>query len=112
MFLFLLFSTSFLIDLAFRITFLNKSQYSVTALGVSSLPGIGYVTKLGLASVSTIAIVGINIFAASDRTLCCPLLLLEVLLKVLSTMHKSGNLVSDLNILDEFVNMPLRQYLV
>lgn len=108
----LLFKISFLMALAFWIVFLNKSQYRLIALGVSSLPGIGYVTIFGFASVSTIAIVGINILAASVRTLCCPLLFLEVLLRVFNTMHRSGSLVSALKILEEFVNIPSRQYLV
>lgn len=96
------FSNSLRFSLPLSIAALNNLQYSWTDAALSSLPGTGYVTKLGLQFVSTTATVGINIFAASLMAVCW----LMTLFMVCKAMMRSGSRVTHPNWTVELVSTP------
>lgn len=99
---------NFLYSLPLFIASLNSLQYSSTAHGVSSFPGTGYVTRLGLQFVSTMPTVGMHILAQSLTAVCC----VRIVVSVFKNMHRSGNRVTAPKCISALVSMPPLQYLV
>jgi len=98
----------FLYFLPLSMASLKSLQYSSILHGVSSLPGTGYVTRLGLQFVSTIPTLGMHILEHSVTATCC----VRTVLSVFRNIHRSGNRVTAPYCICALVKRPPRQYLV